>query len=102
MTGGDVNRQSVSFERRLRRAVRRSKKAPVKVIQRLQGYDNSQPIVLEQYRAVYFQIPKVASSALKHLLMNEMMVSGPAPHAARFPTVSQARIEHGAYHDYFK
>lgn len=102
MTGGDIDRQAASFERRFRRAVRRSRKAPAKLIQRFQGYDNSQPIILEGNDAIYFQIPKVASSALKELLMNEMHLSGPAPHATLFPTVSRSQIELGVYDDYFK
>jgi len=69
---------------------------------RLEGYDNSQPILLEDYNAIYFQIPKIASTAIKKVLMKEMGVSGRAAHATRFPLMDPHKLNNGDYYDYFR
>lgn len=94
--------QKRSLKRRLKRAYRRTRKAPVKALIRLQGYDNSQPIPLEPFNAIYFQIPKVASSSLKMLFKKELGLPGLAPHATRFPVLDRDKLEAGFYVDYFK
>ncbi len=91
-----------SCKQRLQRAYRRTVKAPVKGLLRLQGYDNSQAILLESFNAIYFQIPKVASSSLKSLLKKELELPGMAPHCTRFPVIDPDKLETGFYSDYFK
>lgn len=91
-----------SLKQRVLRACRRTRKAPVKVLLRLEGYDNSQPILLEPFRAIYFQIPKIASSSLKARLRRELGLRGIAPHCTRFPAPPRDRLETGFYSDYFK
>ena len=91
-----------SRKQRILRAYRRSIKAPVKMMHKLQGYDNSQAILIEDYKAIYFQIPKVASSSLKRLLKEEMKLNGLAPHATRFPVIDYDKLAAGFYADYFK
>ena len=90
------------FRRRLKRLSRRVRKKPARLLLRLRGYDNSQAILLEPYRAIYFQIPKVASSSIKKRLMKELDVSGFAPHTTRFPAPDPERLEAGDYDDYFR
>jgi len=94
--------QTRSPKQRLRRAYRRTRKAPVKVLLRLQGYDNSQAILLEPFNAIYYQIPKVASSSLKTLFKEELGLPGLAPHCTRFPVPNRDKLEAGFYVDYFK
>jgi chondroitin 4-sulfotransferase 11 len=89
-------------KQRMLRVYRRSIKAPFKVIQKLQGYDNSQPILLEDFKAIYFQIPKVASSSLKRLLKDEMNLGGLSPHSTRFPVINYDKLDAGFYADYYK
>ncbi|MCH7589379.1 MAG: sulfotransferase family 2 domain-containing protein [Chloroflexi bacterium] len=91
-----------SLKRRLKKAYRWSRKAPVKTLLRLQGYDNSQPIILEPFNAIYFQVPKVASSSLKTLFKKELGLPGLAPHATRFSVPNSDKLEAGSYSDYFK
>lgn len=102
MTTANTEITRPDLKRRLKRVIRRTRKAPIKTYHRLQGYDNSSPILMEPHRAIYFQIPKVASSALKELLRNELMLRGPAAHATRFPAPDPAGLESGTYDDYFK
>lgn len=90
------------LKKRVKRVLRRTRKAPIKTFHRMQGYDNSVPILMEDHQAIYFQIPKVASSALKELLRHELDVRGPAAHATRFPEPSRAGLEEGRYAEYFK
>ena len=94
--------QTRSRKRSLKRAYRRIRKAPVKAVLRLQGYDNSQTIRLEPFNAIYFQIPKVASSSLKALFKKELRLPGLAPHCTRFPVADRDKLEAGFYSDYFK
>ncbi|MCC6454645.1 MAG: sulfotransferase family 2 domain-containing protein [Caldilineaceae bacterium] len=94
--------QPYSIKRRLKSVVRRTRKAPVKALLRLQGYDNSLPILLEPFNAIYFQIPKVASTALKTLFKKELGLPGLAPHATRFPVLTMGEIETGPYSSHFK
>ena len=51
------------LNRRIRRLSRRARKLPARALLKMRGYDNSQAILLEPFRAIYFQIPKVASWA---------------------------------------
>ena len=74
MSIATFERKTRSRKQSLIRACRRTLKAPVKMLFRLQGYDNSQAILLED--AIYFQIPKVASSSLKALLKKELRIQG--------------------------
>jgi hypothetical protein len=94
--------QPYSLKRRLKSVVRRTRKAPAKALLRLQGYDNSLPIILEPFHAIYFQIPKVASSSLKALFKEELGLPGLAPHCTRFPVLNIDEVETGRYSDYFK
>ena len=90
------------LKRRLRRLSRRARKIPARALLRLRGYDNSEAILLEPFHAIYFQIPKVASSSIKRRLMNELGLAGLAPHTTRFPAPDIGRLEAGDYDDYFK
>jgi len=94
--------QTRSLTRRLKRAYWRARKAPVKTLLRLQGYDNSQPILLEPFNAIYFQIPRIASTSLKALFKKELGLAGLAPHATRFPVPNRDKLEADLYSDYFK
>lgn len=94
--------QTHSLKWRLETAYRRARKVPVKLLFRLQRYDNSQPILLEPFKAIYFQIPKVASSSLKRLFREELGLPGPGAHATRFPAPNRDKLETGFYLDYFK
>ncbi len=86
----------------LARKYRRWRKNLVRLRLRLGGYDNSQAILLEDYKAIYFQIPKIASTSIKKMLMKEMSVSGRAAHATRFPLVDPHKLSNGGYSDYFR
>lgn len=83
------------------RKMRRVRKSLDRMRLRLEGYDNSQAILLERYNAIYFQIPKVASTAIKKKLKKELGVSGRGAHNIRFPLADPHRLSNGDYSDYF-
>ena len=94
--------QRHSLKRRLARAFRRAGKVPIKMLLRLQGQDNEEPILLEHFNAIYFPIPRIASTSLKTQFKKELGLPGPAPHATRFPAPDRDKLEAGFYSDYFK
>lgn len=97
-----LERQARSPKQRLKRAFRRTRKAPIRILQRFQGYDNSQPIRLEPFNAIYFPVARVASSTLMTLFKKELGLPGLGPHLARFQIANRDRLEAGFYLDYFK
>jgi hypothetical protein len=84
------------------RKIRRVRKNLDRMRLRLEGYDNSQAILLERYNAIYFQIPKVASTAIKKKLKKDMSVSGRGAHNIRFPLADPHKLSNGDYSDYFR
>lgn len=87
---------------RMQRMLRRARKLPKRVILRLQGYDNTSAILLEPFEAIYFQIPKVASTSMKRMLKAELGIGGIGVHATRFPEPDLQRLAAGDYDNYFK
>ena len=73
-----------------------------RLFMRIEGYDNSKPILLEDYKAIYLQIPKVASTAMKKLLRSELKVRGRGAHSSRFPLADPQKLNNGGYADYFR
>ena len=88
--------------KRIRNKLKRARKIPARVLLRMRGYDNSQAILLEPFNAIYFQVPKVASSTIKKRLKHELGLSGLAPHTTLFPAPDTDKLEAGLYADYFK
>jgi hypothetical protein len=82
--------------------IRRTRKNLDRMRLRLEGHDNSQAILLERYNAIYFQIPKVASTAIKRKLKEEMNVPGRGVHNIRFPLADPHKLRNGDYSDYFR
>lgn len=84
------------------RKFRRWRKTLDRLRLRLEGYDNSQAILLESYHAIYFQIPKIASTSIKNTLRKEMSLPGRAAHVTRFPLADPKKLNNGGYSDYFR
>lgn len=77
-----------------------------KFLKQAPHYTNHDNILLEKYKAIYFLIPKVASSSLKKIFAEELgleIISKRIEddiHFVNFPFVDKARMD--KYQDYFK
>lgn len=98
MTNSESQRRPTLLVRKFRRW----RKALDRLRLRLEGYDNSQAILLESYNAIYFQIPKIASTSIKNTLRQEMTLPGRAAHTTRFPLADPQKLNNGGYSDYFR
>lgn len=67
---------------------------------RLQGYHALKDVALHDYQAIYFVIPKVASSSFKTLFKELLNLDSPSPHTAKFPHIPRHKI--ADYPNYFK
>lgn len=77
-----------------------NKKVLNRISLRLQGYDSLKDIFLDEYQAIYFVIPKVASSSFKTYFKELLKLDSPSPHTTKFPHIPRQKINE--YPHYFK
>lgn len=97
-----VARKIRRARKQVARKIWRTRKNLDRLRMRLEGYDNSQAVLLERYNAIYLQIPKIASTAIKRLLMKEMELPGLVAHTTHFPLADSYELNNGGYADYFR
>jgi chondroitin 4-sulfotransferase 11 len=70
---------------------------------RLHGYTSTTPILLDDYKLVYFPIPKAATQALKTYFKSLTGIKSASPHSAFFNFIQPADlVSQPKYHEYFK
>lgn len=69
---------------------------------RLQGYKSTNNIVFNSHKAIYFPIPKVASSSLKILSKQILKLEKGSPHQTKFPHICIEELGQEPYQEYFK
>lgn len=72
------------------------------VIQRLRGRTSYDPIVIASHRAIFFPIPKVASTTMKAAIAKLLGIQDRDLHKAPFPTIKPQQLELEPYRGFFK
>ncbi len=68
---------------------------------RLDGTYQHSNILLEDYKAIYFSIPKVASRTLREKCANLLDLDGETPYSISFPYATELELD-SKYSDFFK